>query len=113
MSEPWHFESPATWKLVDLARLYTRCFANYFYDCLVTPEDLAERIASEDLDLDRSSVLFVGDRPAGLALLGLRRAEAVCGGFGIVPEHRGRGWSHHLIRKHVEEARAAGVSAMG
>lgn len=98
--------------LADLAGLYTRCFAGYPYPVLVTAEALGRRVRSEQIDLARSPLICVGGEPAGVALLGLRGAEANCAGFGVVEAWRGRGLAHRLLEEHLRLARAAGARRM-
>src|SRR6185369_5737561 len=86
-----HFPRASSLTLAALADLYTRAFGDYFYPAHVTAAELASRIPAEQLLLDHSPLLCVDATPVGLALLGLRGERACCGGFGIVPDQRGRG----------------------
>lgn len=103
------FAPAATFALADLAGLYTRAFAGYAYPVTVSPEQLARRVDAEQIDLERSPVLLAAGEPAGVALLGLRGAEACCCGLGIAPPHRGRGYAHTLVAEHLRLAREAGA----
>lgn len=109
---PVGFRAAAELPLDALAALYTRCFAGYAYPVRVEPHALARRIRAEQIDLGRSPVLWVGDEPAGVALLGVRGAETNCGGLGITAPHRGRGLAHRLVDEHLRLARAAGGQRM-
>jgi ribosomal protein S18 acetylase RimI-like enzyme len=112
MSEAVGFRPAADFTLAGLADLYTRCFAGYTYPLRIEPATLARRIATEQIDLHRSPVLEVAGVPAGVALLGVRGSETNCGGFGIIPDYRGRGLAHVLLAEHLRLARAAGGRRM-
>ncbi|WP_165360798.1 GNAT family N-acetyltransferase [Candidatus Chloroploca sp. Khr17] len=92
-----------------LADLFTRSFEAYFYSGVTTPETLSRRIASENIDLFSSLILCIDGQPSGVALLARRGARAWCGGFGIVPEHRGKGYAKHLTAAMIEQAQKAGA----
>ncbi len=96
-----------------LADLNTRTFADYFYEVLVTPEEMSQFVRAEQLDLDRSPVLCVGDDLTGLALVGLRGSQAYCKGFGITAPFRGRGLAHALCLEMLNQARQAGARCLG
>jgi GNAT superfamily N-acetyltransferase len=102
------FRAAAELGLGALADLYTRCFAGYTYPVRVEPAAMARRIRSEQIDLGRSPLICAGDEPVGVALLGVRGAEANCAGLGITAPHRGRGLAHLLLAEHLRLARAAG-----
>ncbi len=95
-----------------LADLYTQTFADYFYPCLVTTEDLAEWIRVEHLDLDRCPVMLAGEKPVGFATVGIRGEKAYCKGFGVIVSHRGRGLAHNLCGEMVRIAGQAGARHM-
>jgi GNAT superfamily N-acetyltransferase len=98
--------------VADLANLYTGAFDDYFYPVTVTAEELARRVANEQLLLDHSPLLCVAGAPVGLALLGLRGAHSCCGGFGIVPAQRGRGLALPLTLALLDQARQRGARRM-
>jgi RimJ/RimL family protein N-acetyltransferase len=95
-----------------LAQLYTRAFDDYFYPVAVTSAELAGRVASEQLLLDHSPLLYVAGVPVGLALLGLRGVHSCCGGFGIVPAQRGRGLALPLTLALLDQAHQCGARQM-
>src|SRR3954466_10842646 len=80
MSTQVTFASAAAYTLDALGDIFTRSFENYFYPGTTTAAILAARVRTEQIDLQRSLVMRVGDAPAGLALLGLRSDRAWCGG---------------------------------
>jgi GNAT superfamily N-acetyltransferase len=60
-------------------------------------------------DLHHSLVAYEGERVAGAAVLSIRGGAGWCGGFGVVPELRGRGVGRELMTALLASARAAGV----
>ncbi len=65
-----------------------------------------------DLDLDASRVAWLGERPAGAALLGVRGERAWVGGMGVVPGERRAGLGARLMRELIEAARSRGVRTL-
>src|SRR4051812_28928051 len=86
-----------------LAEIFTRSFEAYFYPSTVTAEQLAARVRMENLDLQRSLVILLGEQPVGVALLGLRGERAWCGGFGVMLPFRGRGLAHQLAAAMLDQ----------
>lgn len=112
MDTPFHFVPASSLTFDAFADLYTRSFANYFYPMAQTLEGFAARVRTEQHDLYRSVVLMVDDTPAGQATLALRGDKAWCGGFGIVPEFRGRRLGAPLFAEFVTQARQAGARTL-
>ncbi|MCW5854015.1 MAG: GNAT family N-acetyltransferase, partial [Anaerolineae bacterium] len=92
-----------------LADLYTRTFAGYFYAAVITADDMARFVHVEDLDLDHSPVLCVGEEPVALATVCLRGERANCRGFGVTVPYRGRRLAHALCQAMLDYARQAGA----
>lgn len=109
MAESYQFAPAAAFSLDALASLFTRAFDGYRYTMHVTPAMLAHRVCAENIELQRSLVLQLDGAPAGIAVVGLRGAQAWCGGFGIVAAARGRGLAGPLAQAMIEQARAAGA----
>src|SRR5690242_5016483 len=63
------FAPAAAYTLDALSDIFTRSFENYFYPGTTTAAILAARVRTEQIDLQHSLVMCVGDDPAGLALL--------------------------------------------
>src|SRR3954447_17636378 len=103
------FMSAASYTLESLGDIFTRSFENYFYPGTTTAAVLAARVRTEQIDLQRSLVMRVGDEPAGIALLGLRGDRAWCGGFGVMLPFRERGLAHKLAAAMLDQARQAGA----
>ncbi len=106
------FRPASAYSLDDIAALYTRTFADYFYPALVTAADMARFVRVESLDLDRSPVMGIGDEAVGLATVGLRGGRAYCKGFGVVVPWRGQGLARPLCEAMLAQAREAGAVSM-
>jgi len=59
-------DSAASYPLTTLVELFTAGFAGYVIPMRLAPEDLAERVVSEDIDLAASRVVLRDDIPVGL-----------------------------------------------
>lgn len=112
MSATIRFVPASSLTLDAFAEIYTRSFADYFYPMAQTTEGFAGRVRTEQQDLYRSVVMLADDVPAGQATLALRGARAWCGGFGIVPEFRGRKLGRPLFAEFVAQARLAGAKTL-
>jgi GNAT superfamily N-acetyltransferase len=104
------FAPAGTLALDTLAELFTRSFEGYLLPVTLLPEQLAQRVRTEQIDLWHSLVLLVDAVPAGVALVALRGTRAWCGGFGICAPWRGQGLAFPLAQKMLEEAQAAGAT---
>ena len=111
-SESLHFVPASSFTLEAFAQLYTHSFERYFYPMMQTVEGFAARVRSEQLDMYRSVVLMLGETPAGQATLALRGEQAWCGGFGIVPEYRGRKLGGPLFAELISQARLASAKML-
>lgn len=103
------FRAASSFTLDEYADIFTRSFAGYFYPMTMTTPVMSARVRSESIDLHRSVVLMVGDEPAGEATMAIRGDRAWCGGFGILPAFRGRGYAKPLFAKFLAQAQQAGV----
>jgi GNAT superfamily N-acetyltransferase len=104
------FAPASNYSLVELANIFTRSFAEYFYPGTTTPEVLSRRVREEQIDLRASQVLLVNDAPAGIALIARRGERAWCAGFGVMLEQRGRGYAYALAEAMLQAARDAGAT---
>lgn len=103
------FRPASSFSLEEYADIFTRSFAGYFYPATQTVQDMAARVRIESIDLHRSVVLMVGDEPAGEATMAIRGDRAWCGGFGIAPEFRGKGYAKPLFAEFLAQAQQAGI----
>ncbi len=97
MNDSLRFIPASSLSLESFADLFTRSFENYFYPITMTAATFAVKTRSDQLDLHHSVVLMLNDTLVGQATLGLRGDKAWCGGFGIVPEHRGKHFASALL----------------
>ncbi len=104
------FAPASNYSLINLANIFTRSFAEYFYPGTTTPEVLSRRVREEQIDLRASQVLLVGIEPAGIALIARRGQRAWCAGFGVMLAQRGHGYAHALAEAMLNAAREAGAS---
>jgi GNAT superfamily N-acetyltransferase len=109
MTDQPRFLPASSFALGALADIFTRSFENYFYPGATTVEALARRVRIENLDLQRSLVMLVGEEPVGQAMIGLRGEHAWCGGFGVMLPFRGRGLARPLAEAMLDQARQAGA----
>jgi ribosomal protein S18 acetylase RimI-like enzyme len=105
-----NFAPASNYSLIELANIFTRSFAEYFYPGTTTPETLSRRVREEQIDLRASQVLLVDNAPAGIALIARRGARAWCTGFGVMLEHRGHGYAHLLAAAMLDAARNTAVA---
>ncbi|NTU81501.1 MAG: GNAT family N-acetyltransferase [Chloroflexales bacterium] len=112
MSPHISFTPASAYSLDALADLFTRSFEAYFYPGVTTPQVLARRVVTENIDLLRSVVLLVDGEPSGVALLARRAQQAWCGGLGVIRDRRGGGLSHHLVAEMIRQAREAGAERL-
>ena len=112
MGNSLHFKSAAATSLEELAEAFNAAFAGYFYPQQMNASTLARRVRCEQIDLQHSLLAFEGEDFVGLALLGIRGSRGWCGGFGIVPERRGRGCASELMIEMVARARLCGVKRL-
>lgn len=109
MSDQVSFLRASSFTLDAFADIVTRSFEAYAYDISMTAALISWRACVDSIDLYHSLVMLVGDEPAGMAVLGLRRERAWCGGFGVMVPFRGRGLSHQLTAALLDQARQAGA----
>lgn len=112
MTAALNFIPATSLSLADLATAFNAAFAGYFYPQQLTAASFAQRVRHEQLALQHSLLAYDDEKFVGLALLGLRGADGWCGGFGIIPERRGRGLAGELMREFVARARGCGVKRL-
>jgi GNAT superfamily N-acetyltransferase len=103
------FRPASSFTLDEYADIFTRSFAGYYYPMTMTTQITAARVRQESVDLHHSVILMAGDEPAGEATMAIRGDRAWCGGFGILPEFRGKGYAAPLFAEFLAQAQQAGV----
>jgi ribosomal protein S18 acetylase RimI-like enzyme len=78
----------------------------------MTVESFRAHVERNDVDLARSRRWTVDGALAGVVLLAFRRERAWIGGFGVVPELRGRGLARRYLDETLDIARASGVTSV-
>jgi RimJ/RimL family protein N-acetyltransferase len=112
MSDNLRFIPASSLSLESFADLFTRSFESYFYPMTMTAATFAIETRLEQLDLHHSVVLMLNDTLVGQATLGLRGDKAWCGGFGIVPEQRGKHFASALLAEFLKQTREAGAKSL-
>ncbi len=96
-----------------LAEATNATFAEYFMPVVHTATGFSAFCRWFSIDTAQSVLLEHEDgRLAGLTMLATRGDRAWCGGFGIVPEFRGRGLSVGLADALSERARSLGLRSL-
>lgn len=76
-------------------------FQGYFVDLTLSLDKLLVRLTSRNVSPELSFIAFVGDRPIGFLVNGIRensgRRFAWNGGTGVIPEFRGKGIGKVLV----------------
>ena len=91
------------------AAAFTAGFSGYAIPLEVDAARLSRTLRADQYDLLHSLVAYEGDELAGIVALAIRGEAGWCGGLGVVPERRGRGFGRVLTRELLTSARSAGV----
>jgi GNAT superfamily N-acetyltransferase len=95
-----------------LVALLNEVYSDYAVPMRIEAGTLAFMVESFDLVLDDSPVVWRDDRPAGVALLGLRGDQAWVGGMGVVPAARRGKLGERLMSALIAAARARGARTL-
>lgn len=91
------------------AAAFTAGFSGYAVPLEVDATRLSRTLRADQYDLLHSLVAYEGDELAGIVALAIRGEAGWCGGLGVVPERRRRGFGRLLTRELLKSARSAGV----
>jgi GNAT superfamily N-acetyltransferase len=108
-NDPLRFVPAASVSLEEYAAAVTSVFRGYQFPMVLDVAILARKVRLEQHDLEHSLVAYDGGEMVGAAVLALRADAGWVGGFGIVPEQRGRGRGRELMSALLEQARACGL----
>jgi ribosomal protein S18 acetylase RimI-like enzyme len=95
----------------ELVRVFNLGFSDYLVPMEMDEAGLADHIANNDIDLDRSRVA-VDVEPVGFALVARRGTEAWIGGMGTSPAYRRIGLGARTLTAAIEAAAAVGVRSV-
>ena len=98
--------------LRDLAELFTRSFAGYFFPVELDAPDIAAMFRRDGTDLSVSRVLLVDGVPAGFGLIARRGWTSRLAAMGIVESLRGQGAGKYLLGQLLRESRERGERGM-
>ena len=93
----------------ELVRVFNLGFSDYLVPMQMDEAGLADHIAHNDIDLERSRVA-VDVEPVGFALVARRGTEAWIGGMGTSPAYRRIGLGARTLTAAIEAAAAVGVA---
>lgn len=100
-------------QLSDGAAALNRVFEHYLVPIAFSAEQLHLHIAYNDVDTSLSPLWYGEDGSViAAALLGVRGKRGWIGGFGIAPEHRGRGYARELVEHMLSRARERGLQSI-
>lgn len=101
----------ATLDHAGLAAAFTKVYQDYLVPFVVDASWAGPHVAANDLDLEHSP-LWLDDegKVVALAALGRRGERGWVGGFGVAPEHRGRGLAARLIDALLTSAHGVGLA---
>lgn len=95
------------------ASALNRVFERYLVPITFSSEQLHLHMTYNDVDAGASPIWYDDDGSVmAAALLAIRGKRAWIGGFGVAPEHRGKGYAAELIDTLVHTARNRGVQTM-
>ena len=96
----------------EVAELFTRSFAGYFFDLEIDKGGLYRMMSQEGVDADCSRVVLRNDEPVGIALIARRGWTSRLAAMGIIKEARGQGIGRWFMPELLAEARERGERKM-
>ncbi|HYE42638.1 MAG TPA: GNAT family N-acetyltransferase [Caulobacteraceae bacterium] len=96
--------------LAALTRIWNAAYEDYLVPLNFTEALVERHVRRSQIDLSRSLVALVDDRPVGLSLAAVRAERAWIGGFGIALPFRRRGLAGQLMTAQLELLDREGVA---
>jgi ribosomal protein S18 acetylase RimI-like enzyme len=113
MTQNYRFSNALGYTFEQMSEMHNASFSGYFVPIEMTPEMTADFWRLNNIDALRSVVMRDEDGAfVGMARRGTRGKRGWCGGFGIVPEFRGRGASTLLAEQMIKVAREGGLETL-
>lgn len=106
------FSNALMFNMSELAVMVNRTYEQSFLPLQQTAGELAAYCQYNNMDLGNSLVMREGDNLVGATLLATRGKRGWLGGFGIVPEYRGRGAGKALLGRQLTAGRAIGLTSI-
>lgn len=95
-----------------LAHLLNQAYADYFIPIWFNGDQLEQMCDDMDVDLMKSVVAMVGEKPVGVTLLSRRGREGWVSGVGVIPAWRRRGIGRAMIAKIETVAQAERINRL-
>lgn len=97
----------------DGAAALNRVFEHYLVPIAFSGEQMHLHVTYNDVDTSLSPLWYAQDGSViAAALLGVRGKRGWIGGFGVAPEHRGRGYARELVEHMLAQARERGLESV-
>ena len=100
-----------------LTRIQNDAFTGSWGFCPNTEEQIEYRTCMPNTSKAGILFLFEGDNPAGycwtMLVPGDKGGRGMIGMIGVVPDYRGKGVSHHILRAGIKHLRSIGLTEIG
>lgn len=96
----------------DLLAAFNAGYEGYIVPLRLSAEQFRAHVANNDIDLDASRIVKVGNEVVSAALLGRRDARGWVGGIGVIPAYRNRGIGRQLMMALLDTARGLGLATV-
>lgn len=92
-------------KLTDLPLirdLLVDSFSNYFFSVNPSVEELKEKLESLNFDGGNSLIMYIENKPVGIAICGVKGDIVHLGPMGIITKYQGQGYGKELLKRIIE-----------
>ncbi len=111
MSE-YTFTDALGFSMAQLGEMDNQSFREYYFPVENTPGSMARYCQQNNADLGGTVVMHEGDTFVGMSMLATRGRRGWVGGFGIVPEYRGKGAGKAMMARTLGVTRTAGLTRL-